>query len=337
MGAGKRAQQSRITLKDLIEATGTSERDLIELRRRGLFPFKIEHTHIPGRRGSASFFPREAVAFLNHLAELRQKRRDVDEWIWQLWLHPADYEIDMRKWVLQRLTWRLETIEAVKAAGRPINRAAEAAILRKFHIASHVRNPKARRLLMDWVIAWFFDEERPDIYGATPEGTKEPSYFDLALKSLGFPRNAPIHKGKISDRGAPYWLARFQRIVSLAQDREITQARKDWRIIEGLAKLAENADWNQVPPLAIPGKSEPPSWTTRKARRSRPRPPPGLIQVGLLIWRSFDGRALAFCVFLIARRLFSRSPMPQIPDEWAGIARQWLEGVPKVHSATTNI
>src|SRR5215469_18455259 len=99
MGAGKRAQQGRITLEELIEATGVTERDLTELRRRSLFPFETEHKHIRGHRGSASFFPREAVAFLNQLAELRQRRRDVDDWIWQLWLHPADYEIDMRKWV----------------------------------------------------------------------------------------------------------------------------------------------------------------------------------------------------------------------------------------------
>jgi hypothetical protein len=324
-------------LKDLIEATGISERDLTELRRRDLFPFKTEHKHIQGLRGSASLFPREAVAFLDHFAKLRQKHRDVDEWFWQFWLHPANYEIDMRNWVLRRLARTLETIAALKAAGKPINAAAEAAMLRKFHIASRVRNPKSRRLLVDWLIAGFFDEERPGLYCATPEGTAESSYFDLLLKSLAFPSNAPILKGKVSDRGAPYWIARFQRIVSLAQDREIAQARKDWRVIEGLAKLAENVDWSQVPPLALLGKSEPPSWTSRKARRSRPRPPPDMIQVGFLIWRSFDGRALAFCILLIARRLFSRSPMPQIPEQWAGIARQWLEGLPKVQRQPTNI
>lgn len=331
MARANQRRDKRIELQELICATGCSERDLIEWRSRGLFPFEAEQEHIPGRRGSASFLKLEAVTFLKRFAELRGQRRNADEWIWQLWLDRADYEIDVRRWVLERLAWRQKTIEAVRAAGKPTTSSAEAATLRKFGLASHVRNPRARRLILDWGIAWFFDEERPDLYAATPEGTAEPSYFELMLKSLGFPTNAPIFKGKISDRGAPYWIARLQGIVSLAQEREITQARQDWRTIQELVKLAETRDWNKVPPLVLPdAKSGYPSWATRQARRTRPRPAPDLIQWALIFWKNFDGRALAFCVLLIARRLFSRSPFPELPDQWAGIARQWLEGLPEI-------
>jgi hypothetical protein len=39
---------------------------------------------------------------------------------------------------------------------------------------------------------------------------------------------------------------------------------------------------------------------------------------------------LSFCVLLIMRRLFSRSPLPELPDLWLGIVRQWLNGLPRL-------
>ena len=61
-------REKRIELRKLISATGTNERDLIEWRSRGLFPFEAELEHIPGRRGSASFLKLEAVTFLKRFA-----------------------------------------------------------------------------------------------------------------------------------------------------------------------------------------------------------------------------------------------------------------------------
>jgi hypothetical protein len=52
---------------------------------------------------------------------------------------------------------------------------------------------------------------------------------------------------RISEQGGPYWLARFRRIIALAPDRDMEQARRDWRAISHLIELAERVDWNKVP------------------------------------------------------------------------------------------
>jgi hypothetical protein len=128
------------------------------------------------------------------------------------------------------------------------------------------------------------------------------------------------------------FLAHFQRVVALAPDRYIEQARRDWRAISHLIESAARVDWNKVPALtAIGAKSEPPSWATRKARRVRPKPPPDFIKLSFEDWRrSFHYRALLFSTLLTARRLLSRASMPQLPDVMLAIAQQWLEGLPQI-------
>jgi hypothetical protein len=172
--------------------------------------------------------------------------------------------------------------------------------------------------------------ERPSLFSVTPQAIPEATFFDLALKFSGLPRDAPIFRGKVTDRGAPYWIVRFQRIIRLAQRREIERVRQYWRALKRIAETAETLDWNKAPPIGLFGaKPEPPSWTARKARRSRPLPPPPIIDLFLSLWQDRYGRTLFFCVLLIASRLFSRSPMPAMIDQWLDNIEQWLSGLPR--------
>jgi len=204
--------------------------------------------------------------------------------------------------------------------------------------ASRVRNRKSRRAAVDWMAAWGLGNERPDLYSRAPAGLPETSSFDLLLKLAGPPfegMQIPRFSGrreKASERGGPYWLARFRRIVTLAPDRDIEQARRDWRAIYHLINAVERVDWNKAPALdAFGAKPEPPSWAARKARRIRRKPPPDFIKEAVEAWRGdFDYRALLFSILLIGRRLFSRWSMPQMPDFVLAIAKQWLDGLPQV-------
>jgi hypothetical protein len=140
---------------------------------------------------------------------------------------------------------------------------------------------------------------------------------------------------QVSKHGGNYWLIRLRRIIALAPDRYIEQARHDWRTITQLIETVERVDWNKAPTLdPIGGKPKPPSWVARKARRIRPKPPPNFIGEPIETWRrDFNYRALLFCALLITRRLLARASMPQLPDFMLGIAQQWIDGLPQLPAA----
>jgi hypothetical protein len=167
-----------------------------------------------------------------------------------------------------------------------------------------------------------------------------PSFLDLVLRVVGAPfegLQVPRSKGRrerVSERGGPYLLAHFRRIVALAPDRYMEEARRDWRAFSHLIETAERVDWNKAPDLAAVGaKPEPPSWAARKARRVRPKPAPDFIRNVIEEWRRRSRYlALLFATLLIARRLLSRASRPQFPDIMLGIAQQWLDGLPKTEA-----
>lgn len=329
-----------IDLPDLLSATGYEKRDLWDLRRRGLFPFKPEHTHVPGRRGSASKYPLEALDYLQRLKEVQQQSpRKSDEWLWRMWLDPADWPIDMRAWVLRKLDDMLDTTRRAKARGLVLEPGDE----RQFLRAGHVRNVKNRQAGADWLIAWTMANERPDLYSAMPEGVRDWGFDDLLLRLIGAPLLAGFRdiksKGRreqISKRGGPYLLAHFRRITALARDRHIEQVRRDYRAIFRVIESAERVDWNKVSDFTEGAKPEPPSWAARKARRTRPKPPPHFIKSFIETWRrGFDDRAaLLFSTLLTARRLLSRAPIPRAFDFMIGMVQQWLDGLPQLQPAS---
>jgi hypothetical protein len=332
----------RIALADLLAVTGRKQEELWNLRARGLFPFASDQDHAIGRRGSASSLPREAVDYLRRFDEVggQSRRMRDDERKWLMWLDMAapepGWDIDMRSWVIGKIDRMIDMTMRARIAGAVIKPGAEREVLGPF--AGRVRNPKSRRTTLDWMVAWALNYERPDVYSVTPEGVPERSFFDLLLKLAG-PRfenmSVPRFRGRrenVSERGGPYWLGRFRRIVALAPKRYIEQARRDWRVVVELIVAAERVDWNKVPALApIGAKPEPPSWVARKARRTRRKPPPDSIGVLIELWRrDLEFRALAFSLLLVKRRLLALSRMPELPDILLSIARQWLEGLPQI-------
>jgi hypothetical protein len=103
------------------------------------------------------------------------------------------------------------------------------------------------------------------------------------------------------------------------------------RAISNLIEAAKRVDWKNVPAFTpTPAKREPPSWTARRARRMRPKPPPDFIKSFIEGWRHVDNRALLFSMLLTARRLLSPAPVRQMPDIMLAIAQQWLEGLPQL-------
>ena len=272
---------------------------------------------------------------LNRLIDSRQKK------LWDRWLDPADYPVDIRRCVLERLAFVEEVLFKAREVGFTIRPGTEAAILRKSplpRLMDRVRGANSRKAALDWMLKWFFDNQRPNLFSATPQTIPEQSFFDLLLKLIGFPANTPVLRGKVTDRGAPYWIARLQRIVRLARDREIAQARRDWRVIVRIMNAAEAVDWSRaVPPSLISPKPEPPSWVARKAKRCRPLPPPPIVEVFFLCWRNLDARTGAFCVLLIMRRLFPRSPMPALMDQWMSDVEQWFLGLPRKAGAPQSV
>ena len=332
----------RIALPELLAVTGRRPEELWNLRARGLFPFAPDRDHAIGRRGSASYFPQEAVDYLRRLDEMGGQSGRVrdDERLWLMWLDTAaaapGWPINMRAWVLTRLDRMIDATMRAKAAGATIKPGAERELLGS--LAGRVRNPRGRRAALDWLVAWALNFERPDLYSATPEGVAERSFFDLLLKLAGplFENmSVPRVRGRrenLSARGGPYLLARFRRIVALAPERYIEQARHDWRAIVKLIGAAKRVDWNKAPALApIGAKPEPPSWAARKARRTRRKPPPDFIRIVIEEWhRDLECRALLFSALLVARRLIALSSMSEVPDILLSIAQQWLEGLPQI-------
>jgi hypothetical protein len=327
-------RRRRITLADILAATGYEQRDLWELRPRGLFPFLPEQTRIAGRRGSASSYTIEARDYLQQLAEVQRKSpRNADDWLWSMWLAPADWPVDMRAWVLAHLDRMLDKTKRAKASGK----AHKAGPVRPSTGAGRVRSQQSRQAAWGWIRAWAFAAERPDLYSATPQGVKGPSFLDLLLRVIGAPfegLQVPRAKGRrerISERGGLYLLAHYRRIVALAPDRYIEGARRDWRVISHLIETAERVDWNKVPDLtAVNAKPPPPSWAARKARRVRPKSAPDFIRNLTKEWRRRSSSLALLFATLLTARLLLRASMPQLLDAMLGMAQQWLEGLPQI-------
>jgi hypothetical protein len=326
--------RERIPLTVLLARTGTAERNFKEWKRRRWFPFEACQVPLNGK-GSASDYPATAEPYL-HLwnASRRKNPREPYKWLWDVWTDPADYPLDIRQTVVLPILGDIEgMLLSARNATRSIPLSGEASIFRKgglARVAGRIRGTQSRHAILKWLVNYVLGVDQPSLFSATPQTMPEATFYELALKFGGLPRDAPILRGKVFERGGPYWIARFQRIIRLAQPREIERVRQYWRVIKRIAETVETVDWNKAPPIGLFGaKPEPPSWTARKARRSRPLPPPPIIDMFLFLWHDRCARIGFFCLLLIANRLFSRSPMPTLPDQWLNNIEQWLSGLPR--------
>lgn len=307
-----------ISLPDLKAATGASDRNIAEWRRRGLLP-PCEWHAVPGR-GSVSLFPPAAIPMTRRIMELGRESHDADKWRWSLWAE--GFPIDVRDWLLGRIADLIADIEKFSAA-QPTLAASPDDFLRRQGVANRVRRPDRRREFADWLIAWGTGASDHAAFAAL---------FDTLGAAVGIDlRGMKVPRGKIVSEPPLYWLRRFERIIRLAGEKEFEQARRDWRALAILVEGARCVDWSMAPALPVPGAPpEPQSWAARKALRQRKKPPPGIVDISLRTYETINFRPVLFAIGLIARRLFTRSPMPQMPDQVLAIAGQWLAMQPRL-------
>jgi len=80
-----------ITKQKLLSETGVEERVFDGWAEKlGLKTALVSR----GKKGTASYYPHETIATIRRLCELRvSSRRNIDEWIWRLWLEEHDVDI----------------------------------------------------------------------------------------------------------------------------------------------------------------------------------------------------------------------------------------------------
>jgi len=114
-----------ISEAELATAVGVSDgdqskfhRNLLNWRHHGLLPECYDGLSVPMVRplgigpGNEAVYPPLTIAMVRRIDELRrQSPRDMDEWLWQLWLDA--YPIDIIKWCRERLLGHAEIISNV--------------------------------------------------------------------------------------------------------------------------------------------------------------------------------------------------------------------------------
>ncbi len=287
-----------MTRDELVAATGVSERNLVNWRAEGFVP-QPQRLFLGGGRGTTAFYRAELVAMIRRLYELQRQGRDVNAWLWGLWLDPADYPVDIRPWTLRRLDHALKTIKAIGDDPDRIERHVGDG-LRRGRVARKLRqrgiNPSRLHDLVLWayrVAADIEQQERLDNPGSPILGTLRKVG---GLPDRGFP--APDRKLGV-ELMAVAWL---NEVVEQASPDELEQMRRDCRAIDRLAEVAAGVDWRAAMPAirsaarSVTGdhSPEPPSIRARKEARKRP-PVPVIVRSLLSMWTEFDSRA-----FLIA-------------------------------------
>jgi hypothetical protein len=275
-----------ISLQELLARTGVSERNLSEWRRLDLGVPEPNQISL-GRRGTASYYPIETVRLINRLNELRQEIRDADEWLWRLWLE--DFKIDICVWVKKRLS---------KPRRSDLQRL----------ICNRVRKSADRAALISWAADIAAGRvQQASLYNA------EPPIFEILLRAGGLPgfKRAFYGSGPVPDRELrveEMSAYRLRDIMDSASDAELEQAQRDWQAFAGLAEAAEAVDWGAASPaieLAIKslfGSGMPPSLAERRARRTRPVPPSGIVTLLLALWHDFNSRAVLLPFLIHLRR-----------------------------------
>jgi hypothetical protein len=328
--ATNRPPDGLVSKQEVLAATGISARNLVHWRGLGLVPEPVQ-VHFGGSRGSISYYPPITIPMIRRLCDLRQQTRDARTWLWQLWCE--DFPVDIKAWGDARLA-RLEAAlsghdyEGVTALAATVSKATVSK--RKSPagrlVFDRIKNRNNRQSLISWALAIAAGlRQQPSLYNA------EPPLLDLVLKGVGLPSNAlPPDKGLRVEQMS---ITELRKILASADDGEIEQARRDWQTIVGLVDAAEHIDWNMVWPIIEPlvrgvtgSARPPPSKRTRKARRRRPLPPPGIVEFLLALWRDISVRAVFLSYLISVRRSAVHS---QILSEILPLAGAALAHLPR--------
>lgn len=115
-----------IARADLLAAVAAAGRpvtpaQLERWHKRGLLPAPVQ-VYVPGARGSRSLYPPGTERQLLRLAELRQRRRSLDELTFELWWEGWEIPIDLARHALQRFLPGPLTEHGEKVARRDVDR-----------------------------------------------------------------------------------------------------------------------------------------------------------------------------------------------------------------------
>lgn len=304
---------------ELIAATGISRRNLIRWRGQGLVP-KPKVVRL-GAAGTASYYPPIAMPMILRLYELQRDTRDVDAWIWGLWLDDRDFPADIRAWTIatlgsaQQIKNQIEDFDALESAVLAMPKPGRNNPVRRMH--ARVRTTSDRASLMIWSIAVAI--------GMTPPASlydRSQPVFRTLKKTLGLPKTERLPDREL--RVERMSLARLCEIITAASSMELEQARRDCRRIARLASTAEVVDWGAVDATL--------SRHTRRKLKAQRISPPAAVAASLDLWRNFTNRA-ALLPFLISVR---RSPDHSvIVSQRLTIFERAIAGFPKlpVHAA----
>jgi len=276
---------------ELVAATGISARNLTRWRGQGLIPRpKVIRL---GAAGTASSYPPISVPMIKRLYELQREARDVDAWIWGLWLDDHDFPADIR-------CWAVTTLAAAKDSIAPINdvdhlETAVAAIplagrkspLRRIY--ARVRRPSDRSSLIVWSLAVGI--------GITPPASlydRSQPVFQTLKKATGLPKRERLPDRELHIERMSF--AHLVEIIAGATGIELEGTRQVCRRIAALAAAGELVDWGAVDATL--------SRHTRRSLKARRISPPAAVGQLLAQWCDFTHRA-ALLPFLIAVR---RSP-----------------------------
>jgi hypothetical protein len=305
---------------ELIAESGISRRNLIRWRGQGLVP-KPNVMRL-GAAGTASYYPPIAVPMILRLYELQRETRDVDAWIWGLWLDDRDFPADIRAWTIaklrsaQQVENQIKDFDDLECAVLAMPKPGRNNPLRPMY--GRVRTPSNRATLMIWGIALGL--------GLTPPSSlydRSQPVFRTLKKAVGLPKNERVPDREL--RVERMSLARLCEIITAASTMELEQVRQDCRTIARLASTAEAVDWGAVDATLS-------RHTRRKLKAQRISPPAA---VGTLLdqWRNFTCRA-GLLPFLISVR---RSPDHSvIMSQRLAISERAVAAFPKlpVHAAS---
>jgi hypothetical protein len=290
-----------IALDRLLAETGIGKDTLNNLRQR--YRYVIPRSLVvplTAGRGGAAYYPPETPSIICRLNELRRESPNPDDCLWRLWLegHP----VDIRAWAADRLNVRADRFKKGYPPTRDALGKAAAAIAEDS--GGRIRTVESLRDAVDVMAS---------IAAGEPDASHDlEGIFDTLCKFGGFPSfGAPLRALLVAVLAQVTELLSLPRLAEIAAkigDEAAEQARRDWRTLTGIAVAAASIDWNKVLPALEAGVSEvdgvrpaPPSWTARKAQRTRALPPPMPVKSALKELGRPDFRAAAFVILIGAR------------------------------------
>jgi hypothetical protein len=240
-----------------------------------------------------SYYAPDSIRTVKRLLELSANApRDMDEWLWRLWLEEEN--VDIIAWTKKHLNSGLTELSRGGSEGIRLLRNRVRKPMHRAALGNYSKHVAAGRAGPSYEMSLF---------------NADPPIWKILLKSAGLPGNAPLPFGELKNLEQRYAVANLYRVLETVTDDEKKQARRDWQMFARWAEAAGTIDWSMIGP-ALDAKirsltgapPDPPSWRARKAQRRRPSPPPPIIQFFIAFWPDLAGRVTVLPMLIELRR-----------------------------------